>query len=115
MNRSLHQSVPGSVVHLMAILDDVKAALRISSGQTAFDGEIQGLIDAARADLQLSGLLDSKANDDEDVLIKRAITVYVKCHFGWDNPDQERLLRAYEMIKNHLTLSAEYTVQVESG
>lgn len=115
MNRILPQNVPVSVVHLMAILDDVKAALRISNVQTAFDDEINSLIAAARQDLILSGLLASKANDDEDALIKRAITVYVKCHFGWDNPDHERLLRAYEMLKNHLTLSAEYTVQPEGG
>lgn len=91
----------------MPILDDVKTALRISN--TAFDGEITDLISAARSDLKLSGVLESKANDDTDPLIKRAITVYVKANFGWNNPDAEKLQQSYAMIKGHLALSQEYT------
>lgn len=93
----------------MPILDDVKTALRISN--TAFDGEITDLISAARADLKLSGILESKVNDDTDPLIKRAITVYVKAHFGWNNPDAEKLQQSYDMLKMHLSLSQEYTVE----
>ncbi|MEK5060486.1 DNA-packaging protein [Paenibacillus sp. FSL H7-0326] len=92
----------------MPLIDQVKLSLRISSAH--FDDEINGLIEAARKDLVLSGLLPIKAEDDNDPLIKRAVTVYVKAHFGYDNSDHERLLSAYGMIKNHLTLSAEYTV-----
>jgi len=92
---------------MMPILDDIKIALRISN--TAFDAEINDLIAAARADLKLSGILESKVNDDTDPLIKRAITVYVKAHFGWNNPDSEKLQQSYEMLKRHLSLSQEYT------
>ncbi|ANW97718.1 DNA-packaging protein [Thermoclostridium stercorarium subsp. thermolacticum DSM 2910] len=95
----------------MPILDDIKIALRISN--TAFDTEINDLIAAARADLKLSGILESKVNDDTDPLIKRAITVYVKAHFGWNNPDSEKLQQSYEMLKRHLALSQEYTKAVE--
>ena len=91
----------------MSIINDVKTALRISN--TAFDTEINDLIAAARADLKLSGILESKVNDDTDPLIKRAITVYVKAHFGWNNPDSEKLQQSYEMLKRHLALSQEYT------
>ena len=91
----------------MPILDDIKIALRISN--TAFDTEINDLVAAARADLKLSGILESKVNDDTDPLIKRAITVYVKAHFGWNNPDAEKLQQSYAMIKGHLALSQEYT------
>lgn len=93
----------------MPILDDVKLALRISN--TAFDGEITDLISAARSDLQLSGVLESKANDDTDALIKRAIVVYCKANFGWNNPDAEKLQQSYNMLKMHLSLSQEYTVE----
>lgn len=92
----------------MAIIDDVKLALRISQANDAFDGEIDDLITAARADLVLSGVDPDKARDDDDPLIKRAITIYAKAHFGWDNPDAERLLQSYDMLKMHLTLSGEY-------
>lgn len=91
----------------MALIDDIKTALRISN--TAFDSEITDLISAARSDLVLSGILESKVNDDTDPLIKRAITVYVKANFGWNNPDAEKLQQSYNMLKSHLALSQEYT------
>lgn len=90
----------------MAILDDVKLALRIIN--IAFDGEIMDLIAAARQDLILSGVTTLKANDDTDPLIKRAIITYCKANFGYDNPDADRLLKSYEMLKMHLTLAEDY-------
>lgn len=94
----------------MALLDDIKLTLRISN--TAFDSEITDLISAARSDLKLSGVLESKVNDDTDPLIKRAVVVYCKANFGWNNPDAERLQQSYNMLKSHLALSQEYTKEV---
>ncbi len=91
----------------MAILDDAKGVLRI--GSTSFDFEVSGLIAEARADMVLCGVSYEKANDEADPLIKRAILVYCKANFGWNNPDAERLQRSYESIRNHLTMSTEYT------
>lgn len=91
----------------MAILDDVKTSLRISN--TAYDTEITDLINAAKADLILSGVLNAKVIDT-DALIKRAVTTYVKADFGWNNPDSAKLKASYDSLKNHLTLSAEYTI-----
>ncbi len=54
------------------MIDDVKKALRISSSNTAFDTEVQDLIDGARLDLQQSGVSSVNANDDTDALVKRA-------------------------------------------
>lgn len=93
----------------MALIDDIKISLRISS--TVYNTEIQNLIDAAKADLQLSGVLASKIIDT-DALIKRAITIYVKANFGYMNEDYEKLQIAYNALKNHLTLSTEYTTEV---
>ena len=87
----------------MALLDDVKIALRISN--TAYNTEITDLINAAKADLGLSGVLKV---DETDTLIKRAIITYVKSNFGWNNPDAEKLQKSYDMLKQHLTLSADY-------
>lgn len=89
------------------MIESIKTALRISN--TAYDSEINDLVDAARADLRLSGILESKVNDDTDPLIKRAIIIYVKANFGWNNPDAERLQQSYNMLKIHLALSQEYT------
>lgn len=92
----------------MALLDDAKLAVRISQSSTAFDSEIEDLIDQARADMVLCGVTQEKADDDTDPLIKRAILVYCKANFGWNNPDAARLQSSYESIRNHLTLSPEY-------
>jgi len=95
----------------MAILDDVKVALRIAATNTAFDGEVGDLIDAATGDLALAGII---SNDNTDPLIKRAIITYCKAHYGYDNPDAERFLQSYLMLKMHLSLSVDYTEAVVS-
>jgi uncharacterized phage protein (predicted DNA packaging) len=92
------------------ILDDVKKVLRITN--TAFDTEITDLIAAARQDLIISGILEAKANDDADPLIKRAIQIYCKANFGWDNPDSESLQQSYVSLKMHLSLAEEYNTEV---
>jgi len=94
---------------VVKLLDDVKTALRFSG--TSLDTEIQDLIDAAKADLQLSGVHPSKIIDT-DPLIKRAVVVYCKAHFGWDNPEADRFAQSYTMLKQHLALSAEYAEAV---
>ena len=91
----------------MAFIDDLKLHLRISTD--ALDVEVQDLMDAAELDLELSGV-DPVKIVDTDPLIRRAITVYCKAHFGYDNPDHDRLLKAYEMLKMHLTLAGDYRV-----
>jgi len=91
----------------MAILDDVRSALRMRN--TILDGEITDLINGASQDLILSGILGSKANDDTDPLIKRAIIIYSKANFGFDNPDAERLQKSYDSLKMSLALSTDYT------
>jgi len=86
------------------MLDIVKHALRISSDD--FNMEIIHLIDSAKSDLKLSGVVNV---DDDDPLIKRAIITYCKANFGWDNPEAERFAKSYDMLKAHLALSQEYT------
>jgi uncharacterized phage protein (predicted DNA packaging) len=89
------------------MLEDVKSALRVDGDD--LDTEIQDLIDAAKADLQLSGVHKDKVVDT-DPLIKRAIIVYCKANFGYEDPKlTERFQQSYISLKHHLTLSAEYT------
>jgi len=94
------------------MLNDVKDALRASGDDPNI--EVQDLIDAAKADLQLSGVHPSKIVDT-DPLIKRAVTVYCKANFGYDDPKlSERFQESYTSLKHHLTLSAEYTEAVST-
>jgi len=89
------------------MLEYVKTTLRIDGDD--LDTEIQELIDAAKADLKLSGVHNDKVVDT-DPLIKRAIIVYCKAHFGYEDPKlTERFQQSYISLKHHLTLSAEYT------
>lgn len=96
------------------MLDRIKLSLRIKNN--AFDSEIKDLIDAAKMDLKIAGVEKIEIDDEEekliivDPLIVRAITMYVKANFGWDNPDSEKLQQAYLMLKQHLALSGDYNV-----
>lgn len=89
------------------MLESVKIALRISASTTAYDSELASLIDAAKADLNLSGVHVSRIADT-DALIKRAIIVYCKAAFGLANPDSEKYQKSYDTLKTHLTLSLDY-------
>ena len=97
------------------LIDDVKLALRLAPAQTHFDGEIRDLIAAAEMDLIQSGVDPAKAVDHADPLIKRAIIMYCKAHFGWENADYERLEQAYQMLKAHLSLASDYRAQPGEG
>ena len=89
----------------MALLDDVKKALRASDAE--YNTEVQDLIDTAKLDLEITGVLAIKILDT-DALIKRAITVYCKANFGYNNPDADRLTQSYSSLKSHLVLSGDY-------
>ena len=70
---------------------------------TAFDEEIKSLIEACLLDLKVSGV---EKVDDE--LVKRAVGIYVKAHFGSENPDRPGLIECYNALKSHLALSEKY-------
>ena len=88
------------------MLEEVKTALRVRSD--AFNSEIEDLIAGARADLALSGVLKEKTQLDTDPLITRAIKTYCKAHFGYDNPEADRFEKAYQRLKEHLSLAGDY-------
>jgi uncharacterized phage protein (predicted DNA packaging) len=90
----------------MALLDDVKDALRVSDVNK--DTEINDLITAAQSDLMLAGVVSYKSQDDTDPLIKRAIVLYVKANYGWDNQEADRFQKSYDLLKASLTLSGDY-------
>lgn len=88
------------------MLEEVKTALRVRNN--IFNSEIQDLIDAARADLALSGVSKEKTELDTDPLITRAVKTYCKAHFGYDNPEAERFEKSYQKLKEHLSLAGDY-------
>ena len=78
--------------------------LRIRSDNTAFDAELQGLIDAAKQDLRRRGI---KAADN-DPLIKQAVKMYCKANFGYGGSDADKFQKSYESLAVSLSLSGEY-------
>jgi hypothetical protein len=93
----------------MALIDDVKVNLRLSS--TSFDSsEITPLIEACKKDLQLAGLHQTRILD-ADPLIKRAVILYCKAYFGFNN-EFEKYANAYEFQKKSLACSEDYNTEL---
>lgn len=94
----------------MALLDDVRAYLRIDATDTSFDGEIQDLIDAVQTELTDVGVNPALISSATDPLIKKAITTYCKANFGYDTDNAEAFQSAYEKLKIYLMNSGTYQV-----
>lgn len=85
-------------------LENVKLALRITTN--AYDGEIELLIQAAKQDLGIAGVVVPIALD---AIAKRAIITFVKLNFG--EPDQyDRLKASYDEQKAQLSMASGYTL-----
>ena len=89
------------------MLGKVKLTLKVDDN--SLDEDIQDTIDAAKKDLNLSGVVESKIVDTDSLII-RAIKIYCKAEYSTDDKEASRYLQAYEMLKNHMCLSADYTV-----
>ena len=96
----------------MPILEDVKKALRITNN--AFDDEVTDLIKAGESDLRLAGIFfeDETPEEEYHPLIKRAILIYAKAHFGYENTEAERFEESYIMLKKQLIIAGEFYVPV---
>jgi hypothetical protein len=88
---------------MAALTDAVRLAMRITT--TAFDAELDSLVDAALGDQKIAGV-DSELITDP--LVARAVITYCRCHFG-NPPDYERLKAAYDEQKAQLQTATGYT------
>lgn len=91
------------------MLETIKDELGIDDDDS--NSMVQDLIDAAKADLILSGVHKDKVIET-DSLIKRAIILYCKANYRYD-PFTERYQELYISLKHHLTLSQEYIEVVQ--
>ena len=85
------------------MLDKVKMALRISTN--AFDLELTDLIEAAKLDLGIAGVI---VPEELDALVTKAIITYCKMSFGLPE-DWDRLTRSYDEQKAQLSNATGYT------
>ena len=87
----------------MAIIDDVRLALRITT--TTFDTELTNLINAAKIDLGIAGVT---LPTELDAICNLAIVTYCKCNFG--QPDEyDRLKASYDEQKAQLSMHTGHT------
>ena len=91
------------------MLELVKLALRIKT--TAFDEELNQLIEAAKTDLGFGGMVLPETIDQ---IVKQAIITYVKMNFGLPE-DYDRLKKSYDEQKAQLGTASGYTVWGDSN
>lgn len=89
------------------MLEKVKLALRITTN--AYDSELTDLIEAAKIDLGIAGVIVPITTDSNiDAIIQRAIVTYCKLNFG--EPDEyNRLKSSYDEQKAQLSMATGYT------
>jgi hypothetical protein len=99
----------------MALLDDVKVALRVCTDDAGITGQISDLIEEAKLDLSKTANISAAAVAAPDALIKGAIKCY--CGSMWsDDPDEaDRLKRCYDDYKAKLAMSSAYGDYEEAG
>lgn len=87
------------------MLAKVKMALRLTTN--AYDSDIQGLIDAAKLDLGIAGVI---LPCDLDAVCERAVITYCKLHFlGLSENEWDRLKASYDEQKAQLVTATGYT------
>lgn len=89
------------------MLEKVKLALRITTD--AFDSELNDLIEAAKIDMGIAGVV---VPDELDLIISRAIVTYCKLNFG-EPDDYDRLKASYDEQKAQLSMATGYTTWID--
>ena len=92
----------------MALIDDVKVALRVSTTDAGITGQISDLIEEAKLDLCRTADISSASVQTPDALVKGAIKCY--CGYIWtdDMDEKDRLKAAYDDYKAKLSMSTAY-------
>ena len=85
------------------MLEKVKLALRISTDK--YDTELNDLIDSAKLDLGVAGVVVPQT---VDALVTKAIITYCKMSFGLQE-DYDRLKRSYDEQKAQMSNATGYT------
>lgn len=88
------------------MLEKIKMALRIKT--SAFDNELEQLMDSALIDLGFGGAVEEVLTTDADPVVTQAVITYCKMNFGLPE-DYDRLKRSYDEQKAQLGTATGYT------
>ena len=99
----------------MALIDEAKTALRVSTNDAGITAQIQRLIDEAKLDLcRTADIAESAVNVSEpDALIRGAILCYVGFVWTTDPDEKNRLKSCYDDYKGKLAMSTAYSTYSE--
>lgn len=94
----------------MALIDEAKVALRVSTSDSGITAQIERLIEEAKLDLcRTADIAESAVNiSDPDALIKGAILCYVGFVWTTDADEKQRLKACYDDMKGKLAMSSAY-------
>lgn len=90
----------------MALIDEAKGALRITTLNAQQTAEVNRLIAAAKADLSSSGIMV----DETEEKVKNAIILFVLAHYWLNNPASEQYRLEYFREKVDLASKSDYVV-----
>lgn len=88
------------------MLDKVKMALRLTTD--AYDPELEDLIEAGKADLNLVGIPSDML--EADPLVIRAVVTYCRANFGSPS-DYDRIKAAYDEQKAQMISASGYGLE----
>lgn len=94
-------------------IKEIRGFLRITIDDLVINNEIVTHINACKKDLMRNGITSTKANDEKDSLIKKAILLYCKAEFGLDNKNYEKYRNSYETLRTELAMTSEYINEVK--
>lgn len=100
----------------MNIVERVRKALNVTSN--AFDGELRDVVEAARRDMEMSGVPRRVARDENNADVVQAIKCFVKADQAWEEPAiAQKQLESYNAIVNKLSLTYDdrNTLEGEGG
>lgn len=92
----------------MALIDEAKVALRVSTSDSGITAQIERLIEEAKLDLCRTADISEDAVSDPDALVKGAILCYVGFVWTTDADEKNRLKACYDDYKGKLSLSSAY-------
>lgn len=101
----------------MALIDEAKTALRVSTTDAGITAQISRLIEEAKLDLcRTADIAESKViTETPDALVKGAIICYVGYIWTADPTEKERLKACYDDYKAKLSMSSDYSTYGGDG
>ena len=85
------------------LINEVMNALMLQGEtDTGLIGEVESLVQAAKAELRTAGVTAPTDTDPSDFLIRQAVIFYAKANFGMDNPDAKLFDARFERLKQIL-------------